>query len=74
MKIKEPTGDECDENKVVYTDSNHIGYALWYPQMGGYHGKCVAVMQKQSVEYLHGSAMGTCIELYIWHDGEFPFT
>jgi hypothetical protein len=37
--------------------------ACWYPQMGGYSGKAVAVSDDTG-----------CVDLYVWHDGEFPFT
>lgn len=41
------------------------GFACWYPQMGGYVGKCV-------VEPMGGP--DDCFEAFVWHDGEFPFS
>lgn len=38
------------------------GWACWYPQMGGYVGKAVATLD-------HG-----CWDVYVWHDGDFPFS
>ncbi len=37
------------------------GVACWYPQMGGYHAKAVVIP-------------GGCAEVFVWHDGQFPFT
>jgi len=62
---KEPTSEQCSENATVYEDANQIGIAIWYPSMGGYVGKAVAVMQK-NISY-------PCVEVYVWHDGDFPF-
>jgi len=36
--------------------------ATWYPQMGGYCGKCIVV------------PIGDCFDAYVWHDGDFPFS
>lgn len=38
--------------------------ALWYPQMGGYAAKAVTVLL----------ASDSCHDLYVWHDGDFPFS
>ena len=35
--------------------------ALWYPQMGGYVGHALAVADED------------CVDVYVWHDGAFPF-
>lgn len=69
---REPTGDECSDNAVVYETDGKIGYAIWYPQMGGYSGKAVAVCDKQWHENAT-SRTGGCIDVYVWHDGEWPF-
>ncbi len=70
----EPTGEQCTQHSLVYEDEYDIGYACWYPQMGGYAGKAVAVMDRKWSETSDGSgASGGCIEVYVWHDGEFPF-
>lgn len=54
---REPTADECGNNAPVDT-----GFACWYPQMGGYVGKCVIVPNGNG-----------CFDAYVWHDGQFPF-
>jgi hypothetical protein len=54
---REPTADECTRRAKVM---DH-GWAGWYPQMGGYVSKCVAV------------PAGDCWDVYVWHDGDFPF-
>lgn len=57
----EPTAEACD--KAWRGEWNGIPtLALWYPQMGGYVGKAVAVRDDD------------CLDVYVWHDGEFPFT
>lgn len=61
----EPTSDECSSNAVVFETDRQIAYAIWYPQMGGYVGKAVAVMEKDP---------DSCIDVFVWHDGEFPFS
>lgn len=37
------------------------GWACWYPQMGGYVGKAIVVPSD------------TCVVVWVWHDGDFPF-
>ena len=73
MEIKEPTGDECTAKTKVYETDQAIGYAMWYPQMGGYVGKCIVVLDKQWTDGGH-YRLGGCFEAYVWHDGEFPFS
>lgn len=38
------------------------GEAFWFPQLGGYVARAVARVDK------------CCIEVWVWHDGEFPFS
>lgn len=63
MEYAAPTGEQCSKHAKIYEDESVVAYALWYPQMGGYVGKAVAEISKP----------GGCIDVYIWHDGEFPF-
>lgn len=71
--MREPTSHECSHNSPVFDDGQRVGYAIWYPQMGGYVGKAVAVMDKGWKE--RGNAReGGCIDVYVWHDGQFPFS
>ncbi len=62
---RQPTSDECENRSVIFETEDRIGFAVWYPQMGGYVGKAVAVIDKDSP--------ASCFDCYIWHDGEFPF-
>lgn len=71
---KEPTPEQCKSNDVVYETEYKVGYAIWYPQMGGYIGRAVAVMDKNWTEYPGGGRSGGCVDVYVWHDGEFPFS
>lgn len=58
MTPREPTPEECSSRAKIGE-----GWACWYPQMGGYVGKCVVVPSD-----------GTCFDAWVWHDGEFPFS
>jgi len=71
--MEEPTSDQCSNKDVVFEGNNEVGIACWYPQMGGYTGKAVAVFDKQWEEYDNGTRCGGCVDVYVWHDGEFPF-
>ncbi len=73
MNIKMPTSDQCTNHEKVYEDDRNTGYAIWYPQMGGYSAKAIAIMNKKWTKYQNGSALGGCLELLVWHDGNFPF-
>ncbi len=56
----EPTAAQCSAKASL----GNGYYALWYPQMGGYVGKAV----------VHAASDDGCVEVWIWHDGEFPFS
>lgn len=56
--VREPTADECSRHAEIAPGV----YAIWYPQMGGYHGKAVVSLSDDG-----------CFDAYVWHDGEFPF-
>lgn len=66
---REPTAEECETCDVVLEDEHSIGHAIWYPQMGGYVGKAVVVFSKER----GGSGRNPCFDVYVWHDGEWPF-
>ena len=59
-----PSSDECSKNAPYLDPELGQGYAGWYPQMGGYVGKCVV---------FPGENVGDCFDVLVWHDGEFPF-
>ena len=71
---KEPTGEQCSNCELVFSDESNEYYACWYPQMGGYFGKAVAVFDKEWFEDENGISVGGCVDVYVWHDGEFPFS
>jgi hypothetical protein len=59
---REPTADECSDNaEIRHPNGRSIGYACWYPTMGGYVGKALVVPDSG------------CVDVYVWHDGSFPF-
>lgn len=68
-----PTGDQCNDHEQVFETDEKVGYAIWYPQMGGYVGKAVAVMEKRWTEDGDDLLCPGCIDVYVWHDGDFPF-
>ena len=72
LDINEPTTEQCNNHELVYKDQTRRAYAAWYPQMGGYVAKCVAVFDLQWKDLGHGRH-GGCIDVYVWHDGDFPF-
>lgn len=74
MKIPEPTPEQCSKNSVIFEDESSIYYAVWYPQMGGYSGKAVARVDKNWEMTSGGAGKGGCIDIWVWHDGEFPFS
>lgn len=63
--IPEPTSEQCSSRAVLTGryGGREVGlHALWYPQMGGYIGRAIAL------------CLNPCWEVWVWHDGEFPFT
>lgn len=72
MIRKEPTPEQCSALEQVYDGDGKVGYAIFYPQMGGYVGKAIAILDKKWTD--NGRVrVGGCIDILIWHDGEFPF-
>ena len=72
MEFAEPTAKQCSQRLAVGEDEHKFAYALWYPQMGGYVAKAIAVFDKNWTD-IGNVRSGGCIELYIWHNGDFPF-
>ncbi len=67
-----PSAEECDVNSQVFEDEDYVGYAAWYPSMGGHPGKSIIVMQKEWVEIPEtGARLGGCFTVWLWHGGEF---
>ncbi len=64
MNPQEPTSDQCNQNVLVGETDHNVAYAIWYPSMGGYVGKAVAVIAK---------GPESCVDVFVWHNGEFPF-
>ena len=61
--LHKPTMEECYVNSSFDLGDGRVGYAAWYPQMGGYTSQAI-------VEIVGPSG---CFDVYVWHDGEFPF-
>jgi hypothetical protein len=53
----EPTAEQCSAAALVPG-----GQACWYPSAGGYAGKAVAAADEDG-----------CTDVWVWHDGQFPF-
>lgn len=62
MNIPDPTHEQCTNNERINLGGECYGVAAWYPSMGGYVSHCVIVPSDDG-----------CVDVYIWHDGEFPF-
>ena len=56
---REPTPDECSNHSQIASNQ----WACWYPQMGGYVGRAIAIVDNSG-----------CIDVWVWHNGEFPFS
>jgi hypothetical protein len=61
IEVPEPEAEQCMAHAPVTIGGRH-GIACWYPSMGGYVGKAIALLDE-----------GGCVDVYIWHNGEFPF-
>ena len=62
---EEPTAEQCEGNARLPDWNGMPVFATWYPQMGGYVGKCVVVPSDGDPN--------SCFEAFVWHDGIFPF-
>lgn len=62
----EPEVQDCENNRLIHENDYARYYGIWYPQMGGYGAKAVVEIQKNS-------SNNSCIEVAVWHDGDFPF-
>jgi hypothetical protein len=56
---REPTAEECTAKaRVIAFETldgiKRYGYACWYPQMGGYGGRCVVVFDEPQGEFPFG--------------------
>ncbi len=59
----EPTGEQCNRRER-FTWRGRQCMAIWYPQMGGYVSVAVVTIPGDS----------NCVEVWVWHDGAFPFS
>lgn len=59
----EPTAEQCSAHERFKFLGNQ-GIYVWYPQMGGYVGKAAVIRMGDP---------GACVDVFVWHDGEFPF-
>jgi hypothetical protein len=55
----EPSAQECSEGFWLAAAG---GRACWYPSIGGYAGKAVVVVSEDGG-----------VDVWVWHDGQFPF-
>lgn len=63
MNIPDPTHEQCSANERIQLGDGRWATAAWYPSMGGYVSHCLIVKEVDS----------ECVEVFVWHDGEFPF-
>jgi hypothetical protein len=62
--MRMPTTQECTDHAAVDAGDGRVGFAVWYPQMGGYVARAVVVPDPPPAP---------CFTAYVWHDGTFPF-
>ena len=68
---REPTSEECNTNATIqYRGETYI--AAWYPQMGGYVGKCWLLLHA-CYENSKDLKPDDGFDALVYHDGEFPF-
>lgn len=66
MKLNTPNREPAiEEARTVVKFGIDSWMATWYPQMGGYVGKCWVRVS---------GGPNSCFEALVYHDGEFPFT
>ena len=63
----EPTPEECSARTKGTWEGQEI-IATWFPQLGGYVGKAVVVIENGPADEPDGP------DIWVWHNGEFPFT
>jgi len=63
VTIPDPTHEQCTANEQIVLADGRAATAAWYPQMGGYASHCLIVLNPGE----------DCFEVYVWHDGSFPF-
>ena len=63
----EPMGEQCTARAQLPDFEGKRAFACWYPQMGGYVGKCIVLLDSDAEH------CDVCFEAFVWHDGEFPF-
>jgi hypothetical protein len=74
-----PTSEQCTANAPLKWGNGRRGFATWrYPQMGGYGARSVVEFLATTVAPKEGLANAPgipdfCFDVWIWHDGEFPF-
>lgn len=71
MTVREPTSEECNTNASLEVEGYDRAFAAWYPQMGGYGSRCIVAYWHD--EYAEDPA-DACFDVFVWHDGEFPFS
>lgn len=62
----EPTSTQCsDHTELTWSGdgTERHGTACWYISMGGFGAKAVAEVDQDR-----------CLNVHVWHDGQFPFT
>lgn len=66
VTLPAPTAEQCSAGLRVEVDDDTAATAAWWPQTGGYVGRCWIVSGRH-VE------PDSCVDVHVWHDGQFPF-
>jgi hypothetical protein len=67
----EPTPDQCELGERIEHDGR-VYFATWYPQMGGYGSRCLVETYGDTM--LRDNDPDGCFDVWVWHDGAWPFT
>ena len=65
-----PTKEQMKEKFSGTLDEGDYYAARWYPQMGGYGAYCWVVSGGWGYT---SDGDSPCFDVYVFHDGEFPF-
>lgn len=68
-----PSGEDCETNKLIYETKLVRGYAIWYPQMGGNVGRAIVMIDKKG-DVMIDKKGDECFEVFVWHDGKHPLS
>ena len=70
--VAPPTNEQIRRLEIVNLEGQRW-MATWYPQIGGYTGKCWVSLDTDQLSKDENDKDDRCFTCLIWHDGSFPF-